>query len=121
MNAQTNRWDLIPHTGAVGKFFYMAPEVYSGRQPYDGEAIDVWSLATCLFIMLFSVPLYEEPSARDGRFKAAIIDGNLEPLLRNWGFRASPQAVDLLRRMYAHDPRQRITIPEILAHPFMNV
>ncbi|CAM9725062.1 unnamed protein product, partial [Heterosigma akashiwo] len=32
---------------------------------------------------------------------------------------ATPEALDLLGKMLRFDPRQRITVPEALAHPFL--
>jgi serine/threonine protein kinase len=117
MEQEGDHWRPIPHTGAVGKQFYMAPEVYGNAGvPYDGTKVDVWSLGICLAIMLTGVPLWQVPSTADERFRASIVRRQLPKVLRDWGFNLSVTVLALLQRMLELDPAQRATIPEIAMH-----
>jgi len=114
MEPDGDNWAPIPHTGAVGKQFYMAPEVYNSNGiPYDGRKLDIWSLGVCLAIMLTGVPLWECPSTADDRFRASIIRKELPRVLRLWGFELSAQVLALLQRMLELNPTERASIPEI--------
>lgn len=122
-------WRPIPHTGPVGKVFYMAPEVYDlNSQPagslaggLDGTKVDVWSLGVCLAIMLTGVPLWECASQIDDRFRASIMRRELPRVLRLWGFELSPQVTNLLQRMLEFKPADRMSIPEIAQHEWFTL
>ncbi|KAH9261281.1 hypothetical protein BASA81_000985 [Batrachochytrium salamandrivorans] len=129
MEPNGNGWRPIPHTGPVGKVFYMAPEVYDlNSQPVgslanglDGTKVDVWSLGVCLAIMLTGVPLWECASQIDDRFRASIIRRELPRVLRLWGFELSPQVTNLLQRMLEFKPADRLSIPEIAQHEWFTL
>ena len=42
----------------------------------------------------------------------------LDELLRNWNISLSPHAPDLLQRLLTADPRSRLTLPQLKAHPW---
>jgi len=113
-------WAPIPHTGALGKVYYMAPEVFSRSSPgYSGTVIDTWSLGVSLFIMLTGVPPWENPTTMDGRFRTIVVEHRLMDLLRQWRIHVSPEAGDLLQRLFVVDPARRITLREMARHPWM--
>lgn len=109
--------DWTTPSGRVGKVGYMAPEVWDNHT-YDGRLADVWSIAVMFFIMLVGCPPYEMPQQRDPRFRL-IISGRVDELLRHWGLTPlySPDAIDLLRRMFRPES-ERITVDEMLNHRF---
>ncbi|POM67674.1 Serine/threonine protein Kinase, partial [Phytophthora palmivora] len=57
---------------AVGKAYYMAPEVVN-QQAYDAFAADMWSLGIMLFIMLTGSPLTSN-AARDNKAFGAFCE-----------------------------------------------
>ena len=103
-----------------GKKKYMAPEVFDKSQPLLGEPVDVFSLGSTFFVMLFGVPLFDYPSAKlSKQFKYACLKLRLKDLLKTWNFLASDNAIDLLQRMLIADPLQRIKLIDVLKHPFL--
>lgn len=90
---------------------FTAPEVIAGRE-YDGPAVDIWSLGVILHEALTgSLPF--KATGQQALFKA-IQRGMYEPL----PLALSVEAKDLVRRMLTVDPALRITMDEILRHPW---
>jgi len=112
----------------VGKLGYMSPETYNASQraggaPDDGNA-DIWSLGVVLVTMLTGVPPYVRPDAsrnpklRDRRY-VEIAAGRLAKMYRGWGHtHVSDAAYDLCQRLMTVDISTRITLEEILDHPW---
>jgi serine/threonine protein kinase len=71
--------------------------------------------------MLTGVPLWECASAIDDRFRAAVVRKELSRLLQLWGFRLSPQVVNLLQGMLEFEPRNRLSIPQIAQHEWFRM
>eukprot|EP00742_Colponemidia_sp_Colp-10_P004692 GILJ01005004.1.p1 GENE.GILJ01005004.1~~GILJ01005004.1.p1 ORF type:complete len:330 (-),score=30.32 GILJ01005004.1:452-1441(-) len=111
---------LIEEQGLVGKDYYRAPEVYTGR-PYDGASVDVFACGVMLFIMLTGVPPFEQAIPRDPRWRV-IGSGQLAQLLQLWKLDRvlSPGVQNLLSRMLDATYQRRIKIEEIIADPWFN-
>lgn len=110
----------LPPTGAVGKAFYMAPEIYRNDTPYNGFFSDVWSLGVMLFILVTGAPPFERPDLADPRFQM-IARGKLSGMLDSWGMsHISPGVRNLLSRMLvANDPGKRIRLEDISTHQWI--
>jgi len=105
----------------VGTPHYVAPEVLTGHG-YDGFEADVWSSGVILYIMLvgsfpFDKAIIEEfiGFIRDNRTydvgtTFALETEYLNPL--------SSDAKDLIVQMLETDPEKRITLNEVMAHPW---
>ncbi|KAF5728820.1 calcium-dependent protein kinase 24 [Tripterygium wilfordii] len=97
----------------VGSPYYMAPEVL--RRNY-GEEIDVWSAGVILYILLCGVPPFwaetEEGIAH------AIVNGHIEFERDPWP-KVSKEAKDLVRNMLDENPYNRMTVQEVLEHPWI--
>ncbi|KAG6623949.1 CAMK protein kinase [Phytophthora cinnamomi] len=108
-----------PSRETVGKLFYMAPEVLAGVQ-YDATKADVWSLGVMLFIMLVGAPPVETASASDARFRL-ISNKGIRKLVDRWGLtdELPAAALDLLAGMLEVDPEQRVSMGDVVAHPFL--
>lgn len=112
----------IPTNLCMSKTFcgspaYAAPEIISGT-PYDPRFCDVWSLGCILFILLTG--------------NMPFNDGNLRKMLQNQQSKAIkfPQDLDsnggqlakhLLNQMLEPQVAQRISIENILKHPWMKL
>jgi len=122
--------------------WYRAPEVLLSSSSYEG-AIDVWSVG-CIMAELFGrTPIFQgrdymhqlaiivealgTPSEEDTRFvenEAAVryIRGLPHSAGVNFSQKyadATPDAIDLLKRMLMFNPGKRITVDQALEHPFL--
>ncbi|XP_021911464.1 calcium-dependent protein kinase 24 [Carica papaya] len=97
----------------VGSPYYMAPEVL--RRNY-GPEVDIWSAGVILYILLCGVPPFwadtEEGIAH------AIVRGNIDFERDSWP-KVSKEAKDLVKTMLDPNPFSRITVEEVLEHPWI--
>eukprot|EP00562_Extubocellulus_spinifer_P018914 CAMPEP_0178581244 /NCGR_PEP_ID=MMETSP0697-20121206/23065_1 /TAXON_ID=265572 /ORGANISM="Extubocellulus spinifer, Strain CCMP396" /LENGTH=810 /DNA_ID=CAMNT_0020216851 /DNA_START=331 /DNA_END=2763 /DNA_ORIENTATION=+ len=110
---------LIKPNGTCGKWHYMSPEIAQNKVPFDGHAVDVWAIGVILFLMITGFPPWERPCRTDERFKY-MTAGYLVQMLTEWELGLSPDAMDLLQRMMWIDPRDRLSLAQVRAHPWMN-
>lgn len=96
-----------------GKVGYIAPEMESMRPECDLFAADVWSLGVCLCNLLTGHPLYTNTD--DMNF-FHLKHGGVRNILNRT--RLSAAAKDLLCQMLNPKPDKRITLEEVLEHPF---
>ncbi|KAH9932110.1 snf 1 [Epithele typhae] len=89
---------------------YAAPEVIRGGL-YTGPEIDVWSAGVILYVMLCGRLPFEDDDVQTLFTKISQGVYHLPSYL-------SPDAKGLINGMLAVDPVKRITIPEIMHHPF---
>lgn len=108
---------MVPQ-GQCGKPNYISPEVLQNSEPFDGFAIDLWAGGVILFIMLVGLPPFEWATQDDPRFRM-ITGGGLMTMLQQWQRPISEEAGDLLQRMLQEDPRDRLTLIEVMDHPWV--
>ncbi|KAL4854215.1 Calcium/calmodulin-dependent protein kinase type 1D [Chlorella vulgaris] len=89
---------------------YVAPEIIKGGPTHYGPECDLWSAGVILFILLGGYPpFYDESEPKlKGRF-----DFNDDV----WTA-VSEDAKDMIRKLLAVDPQQRMTISQVLEHPW---
>jgi hypothetical protein len=109
---------LILPQGACGKMPYMSPEIYRNKHPFDGPAADVWTSGTILFCMLTGNRSYQRPHRSDPQFY--WMAHGLPQLLSDWQIKLSVEGLHLLQNMLQVDPRLRLTVDEILQHPWFD-
>jgi len=109
---------LLSPIGRVGKWTYMSPEIASNEDPFDGFAVDLWSAGVMLFTMLVAVPPFEFARPDEPRFKI-ISRGRLDVVLNAWGITMSADAQDLLQRMLMARPSERLTLQQVMHHPWV--
>jgi serine/threonine protein kinase len=109
---------LFKPQGACGKLPYMAPEIFANRAAWDGEAIDVFSSGTILFCMLTGNRSYQQPHSTDPQFY--WMTRGLPQLLSDWGIGLSHEGLSLLRGMLTVNPRDRLTLDEVVKHPWFS-
>lgn len=117
INAATGAPRRMPRQGIVGKKNYMSPETLE-QAVFFGHLVDVWALGVILFIMLTGYPPVEVALPTDARY-LMIREGNMAQMLANWGISISPLAIDLMNRILRDDPLSRLSVDDILAHPWM--
>jgi serine/threonine protein kinase len=126
-----------PLTPGVGTKWYKAPEIIFGGKHYD-KSVDIWSFG-CLMAELFLLePLF--PGSTDFEMINLIFsfigfskedEDALKPQLRinyrdkpdnifeNTFDTAEKDSIDLMSKMLVANPNKRITVEEILQHPFL--
>ena len=109
---------LITPQGICGKWIYMSPEIYKNQKPFDGFAVDMWAAGVILFLMLTGFPPWERACPTDERFKY-MTAGYLVQMLREWDVGLTSDAMDLLQRMLFLDPKDRLSLDQVRAHPWM--
>jgi serine/threonine protein kinase len=109
---------LILPQGTCGKWIYMSPEIYQNTEPFDGYAVDMWAAGVILFLMLTGFPPWERASPTDERFHY-MTAGYLVQMLTEWEIGLSSDALDLLQRMLFLDPKDRLSLDQVRAHPWM--
>ena len=130
-----NGEERIPKTGSgYGTHLYCAPELSlrDTDTTFDWKKADIWALGTCLYIMLIKTyPVW----TNDGRILPVEADNGvfLSLLGENGNFREycirlrndnqdlelSDNVIDLLYRMLLGDVSRRISMDEILSHPWL--
>jgi len=118
VNGQTQPRHLIAPQGTCGKWIYMSPEIYKNEEPFDGFAVDMWAAGVILFLMLTGFPPWERACMTDDRFKY-MTAGYLVQMLTEWEIGLSSDAMDLLQRMLFIDPKDRLSLEQVQAHPWM--
>ncbi|MCQ2819545.1 MAG: serine/threonine-protein kinase [archaeon] len=106
-----------------GTKIYMAPEIVM-EKPYDGKKADVFSLGVTLFSLLFGVAPFDEASTNDKRYLRFInkkLEGYWKSVSKFCQRNISPELKDLIQRMFEFKSDKRITIDEILNHPWMTM
>ncbi|KAL1689585.1 Pkinase-domain-containing protein [Schizophyllum commune] len=89
---------------------YASPEMLQGRK-YQGPEVDVWSLGIILYTLLTGTLPFDDDD--EGVMRDMIIRGEFEDPA--W---LSLEARDLIKNVLQQDPTKRLTIPQILAHPW---
>jgi len=94
-----------------GTLHYSAPESFLGTM-VEGPELDVWSAGAVLYVMMRGrYPFWGET---EGETAKAIMF--TEPFWPEW-FPAD--AIDLLKKMFVKNPRQRISLSKVKRHPFI--
>ena len=112
------RRSLIRPQGTCGKWIYMAPEICRNEEPFDGFAVDMWAAGVILFLMLTGFPPWERACHTDERFHY-MTAGYLVQMLTEWDIGLTSDAMDLLQRMLFLDPKDRLSLEQVRAHPWM--
>ncbi|KIY47390.1 Pkinase-domain-containing protein, partial [Fistulina hepatica ATCC 64428] len=96
---------------SCGSPHYASPEIVNGLK-YEGNATDIWSCGVILFALLTGRLPFDDKNVRI--LLSKVKSGKYETPA--W---MDPLAKDLLSKMLVVDVNMRITIPEILAHPWL--
>lgn len=112
MATNKNQAPLDQLSTCCGSVTYAAPEVISGRV-YSGTSCDVWSAGVMLYALLVGRLPFNDNSI--SKLYQKIQDG-----IKTVPSFLSEEAGDLIMKMLIVDPTKRITVPEILSHPWIH-
>ena len=90
---------------------YIAPEIFKD-EGYEGFSCDVWSAGVTLYYMLAGVQPFKANKIED--LKEVILKGEYDPIEG-----VSKEANDIINGMLQLNPNKRLTIEEILKHPWL--
>lgn len=90
-----------------GTVSFASPEILLGL-PYRPEPAEVWSLGVLLFTLLYG----QLPFSESNQVITATWNRSIQP--------KSSDCMDLLCDLLKSNPKKRLTIKEILQHPWMN-
>lgn len=116
-SAGTSRRLMISQ-GQGGKLMYAPPEVISKQEYVDAFAIDMWAVGCVLFVMLVGLAPFKWAHPSDTRYEQ-ISQGGLKRLIDALQIPLSAEACDLLQGLFWGDPRQRMTLAEVMKHPWV--
>ncbi|KAF7730309.1 hypothetical protein EC973_002553 [Apophysomyces ossiformis] len=105
-----NKQYLETFCGSLG---YSAPEVIM-HQKYTGPETDIWSLGVILYTMLAGEMPFDDDSEIITRRK--IVKGDYE--IPSY---FSPEASDLIRNVLKLNPAERLTMDQIINHPWLTM
>lgn len=111
MAANKNQAPIGQLSTCCGSVTYAAPEVIAGGV-YSGTAVDVWSAGVMMYACLVGQLPFNDNSISKLYQKIQAGLQNLPPFL-------SSDARDLLRKMLTVNPKYRITVRDVLTHPWL--
>jgi serine/threonine protein kinase len=117
VSAGTSR-RLMVAQGQGGKLMYAAPEIIAKATEIDAFATDLWSVGVVLFIMIVGLAPFRWAHATDKRY-ASISSGRLKDVVEGLGIAISPEVCDLLQGFFWADNQKRLTLTEIMQHPWV--
>lgn len=117
VSAGTSRRLMITQ-GLGGKLMYAAPEIIAKEDSVDAFATDMWSVGCVLFVMLVGLAPFKWAHPSDKRYEK-ISQGGLSSLIEALEISLSPEACDLLQGFFWADPRRRLTLREVMQHPWV--
>ncbi|KAI8144169.1 kinase-like domain-containing protein [Fennellomyces sp. T-0311] len=95
---------------SCGSPHYASPEIVAGM-PYNGAASDIWSCGVILYALLTGHLPFDDDNIRQLLKKVKSGKYSMpETISRN--------AQDLIRRILVVDPAKRLTMEQIMAHPW---
>nr|XP_058959752.1 testis-specific serine/threonine-protein kinase 3-like [Pocillopora verrucosa] len=97
-----------------GSYAYVAPEILQGI-PYDGMASDVWSLGVVLYTLLCGSFPFDDSNPKT--LLQETTSGELE--YPTHASDLSDQTKDLIKKMLSANVRERITLAEVMDHPWL--
>lgn len=105
---------------------YMAPELRL-KEPYSGSAVDIFACGIVLFMMVSGTPPFDNALPDDNYYKLIWKNSHSDFWKAHEKFKVpapgqknfySEDFRSLINSMFAPNPDQRLTIAEIMAHPW---
>lgn len=99
----------------VGSVFYISPEVLDPKNGYDPFKSDVWSLGILFYVLITGKYPFagETPEETFTNFKNSVLNYSELDNMKNYEI-----FQNLIENMLQIDPLKRISLSEIITHPF---
>jgi serine/threonine protein kinase len=108
---------LNPEKIQAGSLKYMSPELLTGHTE-SSPAIDIWSLGLMLHALVLGFLPFR--SSNKDELKKMIIEQDLFKFNTTTTLnKLTASCKDLIKRMLHKDPSKRITLSEIMTHPWI--
>ncbi|KAL8985214.1 MAG: hypothetical protein Q9205_001035 [Flavoplaca limonia] len=94
-----------------GSLYFAAPELLQAKQ-YTGPEVDIWSFGIVLYVLVCGKVPFDDQSMPQlhAKIKKGVVD------YPAW---LSHECKHLISRMLVTDPKQRVSLAEILHHPWL--
>jgi serine/threonine protein kinase len=100
---------------------YSPPEAFDGKHTNADAALDMWALGVILYIMLSGMhPFDLEGTATDEEIESRVRNREAPPLDNSKvTAHLSDSSIDLIKKLMAWKPKNRLTAIEMLDHPWV--
>lgn len=99
----------------VGSLTYAAPEVLDGRGGSYGAPCDIWSVGVIAYVMMSGKPPFWGNQSQ----QVAVMRQERYPMAGPEWDSVSAAGKDFVKRLLKNRPEERMTIDEVLAHPWI--
>lgn len=99
----------------------MAPEIIEGKY-YSGEAADLFSAAVTLFNMMTGACPFDDAIEEDANY-SLLINHDYAAFWNSFSSKGesySDDFKDLIQKMFAYSPRERLSLEEVKEHPWLH-
>ncbi|KAI9269595.1 kinase-like domain-containing protein, partial [Helicostylum pulchrum] len=96
-----------------GSLYFAAPELLKAKE-YTGPEVDVWSFGVVLYVLVCGRVPFDDTNlpALHEKIKTGLVEEYPDHLGKD--------CLDLLSKIFVVNPKERITLSGIQAHPWMN-
>ena len=101
----------IKRTTVCGTPVYLAPEIIN-NQGHD-EHVDIWCIGVLLFELMAGFSPWQGDDVQTVRY-------NISRLKIRWPRDIDRDAMDLISKILKYNPEERLSLRQMLAHPFFN-
>lgn len=110
---------LMTAQGQCANLTYMSPEVLQNDESFDGFTHDLWAAGVILYVLLVGHKPFNWAHKTDMEFLQISVKQSLKESLLYWKIELSEDAFDLLQNMLLWDPGERLTLAEVMQHPWV--
>jgi len=100
------------------RIMYLAPELLADNRAFDGYAADLWAAGVVLFLLCVSLAPFKIAKDSDRNYRK-ISSGGFRHFVQHLKLSLSREVCDLLQNMLWENPRDRLSLAEVINHPWV--